>query len=157
VCVCVCVCVCVYLYICVCVPVCVYAGALEDRRGAVVMGLGAAWYGCWEETPVLEGDSKLLPLTSDYWAISQHPLPSPPLSFLFVCLFVCLRKSEFLYSPGFPGICFVNQASCKFRDLPASVFASQVLGLKAWATMPGNSSFLIRSEVVRNIFFFGRF
>jgi hypothetical protein len=37
-----------------------------------------------------------------------------------------------LYSPGCPGTHFVDQADLELRNLPAS--ASQVLGLKAWAT-----------------------
>jgi hypothetical protein len=42
-----------------------------------------------------------------------------------------------LYSPGCPGTHFVDQAGLELRNLPAS--ASQVLGLKACATTPGNS------------------
>jgi hypothetical protein len=41
----------------------------------------------------------------------------------------------FLYSPGCPGTHFVDQAGLELRNLPAS--ASQVLGLKASATMSG--------------------
>ena len=40
-----------------------------------------------------------------------------------------------LYSPGCPGSHFVDQAGLKLRNPPAS--ASQVLGLKVRATMPG--------------------
>jgi hypothetical protein len=55
---------------------------------------------------------------------------------LFVCLFVCLfRDRVSLCSPGCPGTHFVDQAVLKLRNLPAS--ASQVLGLKACATLPG--------------------
>jgi hypothetical protein len=50
--------------------------------------------------------------------------------FLFVCLFFWDRVS--LYSPGCPGTHSVDQAGLKHRNLPA--FASQVLGLKAFAT-----------------------
>jgi hypothetical protein len=59
---------------------------------------------------------------------------------LFVCLFVCLvsffRDRVSLYSPVCPGTHFVDQAGLKLRNPPAS--ASWVVGLKAWATMPGN-------------------
>jgi hypothetical protein len=44
-----------------------------------------------------------------------------------------------LCSSGCPGTHFVDQAGLKLRNLPAS--ASQVLGLKACATMPGKSEF----------------
>jgi hypothetical protein len=40
-----------------------------------------------------------------------------------------------LYSPGCPGIHFVDQAGLELRNPPAC--ASQVLGLKACATTPG--------------------
>jgi hypothetical protein len=40
-----------------------------------------------------------------------------------------------LCSPGCPGTHSVDQAGLKLRNLPTS--ASQVLGLKACATMPG--------------------
>jgi hypothetical protein len=54
--------------------------------------------------------------------------------FLFIsCLFVCLLWDRVsLYSPGWPGTCFVGQAGLKLRDLLAS--ASQVLELKAYVT-----------------------
>ena len=39
-----------------------------------------------------------------------------------------------LYSPGYPGTHFVDQAGLELRNQPAS--ASRVLGLKAWATTP---------------------
>jgi hypothetical protein len=53
------------------------------------------------------------------------------------CLFVCLffRDRVSLYLPGCPGTHSVDQAGLKLRNPPAS--ASQVLGLKAWTTMPG--------------------
>jgi hypothetical protein len=54
--------------------------------------------------------------------------------FLFVCLFV-FRDRVSLYSSGCPGTHFVDQAGFELRNLPAS--ASQVLGLKAYATMLG--------------------
>ena len=50
--------------------------------------------------------------------------------FFFFLLFFLDRVS--LYSPGFPGTHFVDQAGLKLRNLPAS--ASQVLGLKVCAT-----------------------
>jgi hypothetical protein len=53
--------------------------------------------------------------------------------FLFVCFF---RDRVSLYSPGCPRTHFVDQAGLELRNLPAS--ASQVLGLKACATMPGS-------------------
>jgi hypothetical protein len=53
--------------------------------------------------------------------------------FGFVCLFFQDRVS--LYSPGCPGIHFVDQAGLELRNPPAS--ASRVLGLKACATTPG--------------------
>jgi hypothetical protein len=53
----------------------------------------------------------------------------------FVCLFVCFfRDRVSLYSPGYPGTHFVDQAGLKLRNPPAS--ASGVLGLKACTTMP---------------------
>ena len=45
-----------------------------------------------------------------------------------------------LCSPGCPGTHFVDQAALELRNPPAS--ASQVLGLKAWTTMPGKKKFL---------------
>jgi hypothetical protein len=55
---------------------------------------------------------------------------SPPLLFLFVCLFVWDRVS--LYSLGCPGNHSVDQAGLELRN--PSVSASQVLGLKACTT-----------------------
>jgi hypothetical protein len=57
---------------------------------------------------------------------------------VFVCLFVYLLVFQdriSLCSPGCPGTHFVDQAGLELRNPPAS--ASQVLGLKACATMPG--------------------
>jgi hypothetical protein len=77
--------------------------------------------------------------------------PTGNLNFFFLCIllcfFVCLvlvlvvrppppppdRVS--LYSPGFPGTHFVDQADLELRNPPAS--ASGVLGLKACGTTPG--------------------
>jgi hypothetical protein len=56
--------------------------------------------------------------------------------FVFVFVFVFLDKVS-LYSPGCPGTHFVDQAGLELRNLPAS--ASQVLGLKACTTTPGNT------------------
>jgi hypothetical protein len=57
----------------------------------------------------------------------------------FVCLFVLVLflffEIGFLCSPGCPGTHFVDQADFELRNPPAS--ASQVLGLKEYATTPG--------------------
>jgi len=71
---------------------------------------------------------------------STHPqATSFPLYFTDVWLVFFLgggvRDRVSLYSPGCPGTHFVDQAGLEFRNLPAS--ASQVLGLKACATTPG--------------------
>jgi hypothetical protein len=56
---------------------------------------------------------------------------------IFVCLFVWLvfRDRVSLCSPGYPGTHFIDKAGLELRNLSAS--ASQMLGLKACATMPG--------------------
>jgi hypothetical protein len=54
---------------------------------------------------------------------------------MFVCLFFVFRDRVSLYSLGCPGTHFVEHAGLELRHLPAS--ASQVLGLKACAIMPG--------------------
>jgi hypothetical protein len=56
------------------------------------------------------------------------------LYFYFFFLFLVFRDKVSLYSLGCPGTHFVDQAGLELRNLPAS--ASQVLGLKACATMP---------------------
>jgi hypothetical protein len=67
-------------------------------------------------------------------------------SFFLLCLFVCLffvlffRDRVSLYSPGYPGTHFVEQAGLELRNPPAS--ASQMLGLKACANTPGSHGFL---------------
>jgi hypothetical protein len=58
-------------------------------------------------------------------------------SFLFFDFWFWDRFS--LYSPGCPGTHFVDQAGLELRNSPAS--ASQVLGLKACTTTPGQSDF----------------
>jgi hypothetical protein len=57
----------------------------------------------------------------------------------FFCLFVCLffRDRVSLCSLGFLGTHSLDQAVLELRNPPAS--ASQVLGLKACATLPGIS------------------
>ena len=61
------------------------------------------------------------------------------LSFPFFFLVFQDRVSQ--YSPGCPGTHSVDQAGLELRNPPAS--ASQVLGLKACATMPSSFFFLI--------------
>jgi hypothetical protein len=63
------------------------------------------------------------------------------------CLFFQDRVS--LYSPGCPGTHFVDQAGLELRNLPATV--SQVLGLKACVTMPGNGWLLVSTSVLARI------
>jgi hypothetical protein len=53
----------------------------------------------------------------------------------FFFFFLVFRDRVSLYSPGYPGTHFVDQAGLELRDSPAS--ASQVLGLKVCATTPG--------------------
>jgi hypothetical protein len=54
-----------------------------------------------------------------------------------VVVVVVVFETGFLcmYSSGCPGTHFVDQAGLELRNLPAS--ASQMLGLKVCATMPG--------------------
>jgi hypothetical protein len=66
--------------------------------------------------------------------------------FFFFFFFFWDRVS--LCSPGYPGTHFVAQAGLELRNPPAS--ASQVLGLKACATTPGNSKLLIW-QIQKNI------
>jgi hypothetical protein len=54
--------------------------------------------------------------------------------------FLVFRDRVSLCSPGCPGTHIVDQAGLELRNPPAS--ASQVLGLKACATTPGNSCLL---------------
>ena len=55
--------------------------------------------------------------------------------------YVVFRDRVSLYSPGCPGTQVVDQAVLELRNLPAS--ASQVLGLKACASMPGETQFFV--------------
>jgi hypothetical protein len=59
--------------------------------------------------------------------------------YLFIYLFLVFRDRVSLCSPGCPGTHFVDQAGLELRNPPAS--ASQVLGLKTCATMPGGFIF----------------
>jgi hypothetical protein len=56
-------------------------------------------------------------------------------------LVLVFRDRVSLYSSGCPGTHFVDQAGLELRNPPAS--ASQVLGLKVCATMPGPNYLLI--------------
>ena len=56
------------------------------------------------------------------------------------------RDRVSLYSPGCPGTHFVDQAGLKLRNLPAS--ASQVLGLKACATTPGEIDLFLKLHLL---------
>jgi hypothetical protein len=78
---------------------------------------------CWNERWVL-----LLPsgLSTSHFLF---------LSFFFCFLFFVFQDKVFLYSPGCPGTHSVDQAGLELRNLPSS--ASQVLGLKECATVPG--------------------
>jgi hypothetical protein len=66
-------------------------------------------------------------------------LPISSFSILFFYLFI-FRDRVSLCSPGCPGTHSIDQAGLELRNPPAS--ASQVLGLKACATMPGSVYFL---------------
>jgi hypothetical protein len=56
-------------------------------------------------------------------------------SSILVFIYFIFQDRVSLCSPGCPGTHFVDQAGLELRNPPAS--ASQVLGLKACATMPG--------------------
>jgi hypothetical protein len=62
------------------------------------------------------------------------------LDIFFFFLFLVFRDRVSLCSPGCPGTHFVDQAGLELRNPPAS--ASQVLGLKACATMPSEIRYL---------------
>jgi hypothetical protein len=72
-------------------------------------------------------------------SLQENPI-LPGLLFCFFVLF-CFRDRVSLYSSGCPGTHSVDQAGLEPGDPPAS--ASQVLGLKAYATtawlLPGSS------------------
>jgi hypothetical protein len=59
----------------------------------------------------------------------------------FFLFFFFFRDRVFLFSPGCPGTHSVDQAGLELRNSPAS--ASQVLGLKVCATMPGFMKLLL--------------
>jgi hypothetical protein len=90
--------------------------------------------GCWDlNSGPLEEQSGVL----THWAISPAPLPifisKIEAANSFFILFLAFQDRVSLYSPGCPGTHSVNQAALKLRNLPAS----QVLGLKAYAPLPG--------------------
>jgi hypothetical protein len=64
-------------------------------------------------------------------------------------LFLFFWDRVSLYSPGCSGTHSVNQASLKLRNPPAS--ASQVLGLKAWATTTQRQVILIRESLYNQL------
>lgn len=66
---------------------------------------------------------------------------------LLLLLFLFLWDRASLCSPGYPGTCSEDQASFQLRDPPVS--ASQVLGLKVYATMP--TYFLFEDYYVRKV------
>jgi hypothetical protein len=73
-------------------------------------------------------------------------IPRLPYRLLILFFFFFFRDRVSLYSLGYPGTHFVDQAGLELRDPPAS--ASRVLGLKACATTPGvDSSFLFLSHI----------
>jgi hypothetical protein len=63
------------------------------------------------------------------WFLPSPPFPTPP-----------LQNRVSLCSPGFPGTHSVDQAGLELRNPSAS--ASQVLGLKASATLPSPAKLL---------------
>jgi hypothetical protein len=100
------------------------------------------------------------------WLVALSPYSLSPLyHFLHVCwsdllhlpffffsfflggwgLVLVFRDRVSLCSPGCPGTHFVDQAGLELRNSPAS--ASQVLGLKVWATTPGFHLPFIRTLV----------
>jgi hypothetical protein len=75
---------------------------------------------------------------------------------LFVCFLLCFvlfccffRDRVSLCSPGYPGTHSVDQAGLELRNPPAS--ASQVLGLKVCATMPGFLAHFYSQDPVDNL------
>jgi hypothetical protein len=67
---------------------------------------------------------------------SQNQTTYHYLFLLLFFVFCFFRDRVSLYSSGCPGAHFVDQADLKLRNPPAS--ASQVLGLRACTTTPGN-------------------
>ena len=65
--------------------------------------------------------------------------------FVFVFVFVFQARVS-LYSPGCPGLPFVDQAGLELRNLPASAF--QVMGLSVCATMRGPYVSLIHTILI---------
>ena len=61
-------------------------------------------------------------------------------------LFLFSQDRVSLYSFGCPGTHFVDQAVLELRELLVSAFASQVLGLKVCATMPGQQVIFLISN-----------
>jgi hypothetical protein len=76
-------------------------------------------------------------MTSFYKVVIKLAYIHNSVSFLFFFFPFGFRDRVSLYSPGCPGTHFVDQVGLELRNSPAS--ASQVLGLKACATMPSNS------------------
>ena len=67
--------------------------------------------------------------------------------FVFVFVFVFVFQARVsLYSPGCPGLHFVDQAGLELRNLPASAF--QVMGLNVCTTMPGPFVCLIHTILI---------
>jgi len=96
--------------------------------------------GCWDLNSGPSKEQSVL--------LSAEPSHQPWFGF-FVCLFVCFlvlvlvfRDKVSLCSPGCPGTHSVDQAGLELRNPPAS--ASQVLRLKACATMPSKVCFFLR-------------
>jgi hypothetical protein len=73
---------------------------------------------------------------------------------LFCFVFVVLGFGDrvSLYSPGCPGTHSVDQGGLELRNLPAS--ASQVLGLKACATIAQPGFYILKSYMYAFFFFF---
>jgi hypothetical protein len=96
--------------------------------GLSLCSLRCPWPGWpWTHRDLTASTSRLLELTfeSKLWVSA----PAPNESFFFP------RDRVSLCSLGCPGTPSVDQAGLKLRNLPA--YASQVLGLKACVTMPG--------------------
>jgi hypothetical protein len=84
-----------------------------------------------------EGQGTCLPPGTVRKKLPRRTTQNGPQMFSFLFFFFggggCFFQDRVsLYSPGCPGTHFVDQAGLQLRNPPAS--ASQVLGLKAWAT-----------------------